>query len=76
MLILAVIFLSTFAIVWTLPHTDEMWLLIILTYGFMWLEYINYFHVRLSYLTPREFRQLLTNRKVTASHLNRAMKGK
>lgn len=75
-LIITMAILSTLTIIFSMPHSAEMWLLIALTYIFMWLEYINYFHIRLSYLTPREFRQLLINRKVTPSHLNRALKNK
>lgn len=74
--IILILISATVAIIMTLPHSQDMWLLIALTYIFMWLEYINYFHIRLSYLTPREFRQLVTNRKLTASHLRRALRNK
>lgn len=37
------------------------------------VEYINYFHIRLSYLTPREFAALLKHRRLRRSHLNRIM---
>ncbi|TDL98249.1 hypothetical protein ERX27_03680 [Macrococcus brunensis] len=74
--IIVMIIISTIAILVTLPHSHDMWLLIALTYIFMWLEYINYFHIRLSYLTSREFKQLVIKRKLTASHLRRAIKNK
>lgn len=37
------------------------------------VEYINYFHIRLSYLTPREFGALLKHKRLRRSHLNRVM---
>ena len=40
---------------------------------FATIEYINYFHIRLSYLTPREFGALLKHRRLRRSHLNRVM---
>ncbi|WP_414042374.1 hypothetical protein ACMGE9_08535 [Macrococcus sp. EM39E] len=42
-------------------------------FAFAFVEYINYFHIRLSYLTPREFRALLKHRRLRKSHLNRVM---
>lgn len=42
-------------------------------YIFATVEYINYYHVRLSYLTPREFKALLKHRRLRASHLNRTL---
>ncbi|WP_414053230.1 hypothetical protein ACMGE6_06755 [Macrococcus equi] len=41
--------------------------------GFAIVEYINYYHTRLSYLTPREFRALLKHRRLRKSHLNRVL---
>lgn len=73
LIVIAWIVLSSALILLYQPFSSSMWLLIGLTYGFMWLEYINYFHIRLSYLTPREFRQLLRHRTLAKSHLNRAL---
>lgn len=74
--IIFLIILSTLALFIALPHSHDMWLLFALTYIFMWLEYINYFHLRLSYLSPREIKQLVKNRKLSASHLRRAIRNK
>lgn len=41
--------------------------------GFAIVEYINYFHIRLSYLSPREFSALLKHKRLRKTHLNRVM---
>ncbi|MCE4957421.1 hypothetical protein [Macrococcoides caseolyticum] len=45
----------------------------IFLFGFAIIEYINYFYIRLSYLSPREFRELLRHRRLRQSHLNRLL---
>ncbi|WP_165981075.1 hypothetical protein [Macrococcus lamae] len=75
-LIIAAIVISTIFIAVQLPLSRSELFLIMLIYGFMWLEYINYFHIRLSYLSPREFKQLIIHRKPTRSHLSRALRSK
>lgn len=55
-----------------ITHQDYIYLSLFL-FGFAIVEYINYFHVRLSYLTPREFRGLLKHKRLRKSHLNRVM---
>ncbi|MGK0554004.1 hypothetical protein [Macrococcus capreoli] len=42
-------------------------------FGFAIVEYINYFHIRLSYLTPKAFNALLKHKRLRQSHLNRVM---
>ena len=49
--------------------TSERYLLLC----FAIVGYINYFHIRLSYLTPREFGTLLKHKRLRRSHLNRVM---
>lgn len=54
--------------------TSERYLLLsALLLCFAIVEYINYFHIRLSYLTPREFGALLKHKRLRRSHLNRVM---
>lgn len=54
--------------------TSERYLLLsALLLCFAIVGYINYFHIRLSYLTPREFGTLLKHKRLRRSHLNRVM---
>lgn len=54
--------------------TSERYLLLsALLLCFAIVGYINYFHIRLSYLTPREFGILLKHKRLRRSHLNRVM---
>lgn len=54
--------------------TSERYLLLsALLICFAIVEYINYFHIRLSYLTPQEFGTLLKHKRLRRSHLNRVM---
>ncbi|KAA1036590.1 hypothetical protein [Macrococcus equipercicus] len=73
-LIIIAMITATILMVINLPVSQP--LLLILIYSFMWLEYINYFHMRLSYLSPREFKQLLIHRKPARSQLSRALRSK
>lgn len=54
--------------------TSERYLLLsALLLCFAIVGYINYFHIRLSYLTSREFGTLLKHKRLRRSHLNRVM---
>lgn len=54
--------------------TSERYLLLsALLLCFAIVGYINYFHIRLSYLTPQEFGTLLKHKRLRRSHLNRVM---
>jgi len=75
LLIVSLMIGATILIIINLPVASSSVGLLVLIYGFMWLEYINYFHIRLSYLTPREFKQLLIHKPARA-HLSRVLRSK
>lgn len=70
---IVLIIICSMLFIYALMAGEQYFILSAFLLCFAIVEYINYFHIRLSYLTPREFGALLKHRRLRRSHLNRIM---
>lgn len=70
---IVLIIICSMLFIYALMVGEQYFMLSAFLLCFAIVEYINYFHIRLSYLTPREFGALLKHRRLRRSHLNRIM---